>query len=44
MSILNEKIKEVPISYKGRDYSQGKKINFQDGIIALKALLKYRFR
>ena len=44
VSLLNEKIKEVPISYKGRDYSQGKKINFQDGIIALKALLKYRFR
>ena len=43
VSLLNEKIKEVPISYKGRDYSEGKKINFNDGIIALKTLLKYRF-
>jgi len=43
VSLLNEKIKEVPISYKGRDYSEGKKINFKDGIIALKTLLKYRF-
>ena len=43
ISLLNEKIKEVPISYKGRDYSEGKKINFKDGFIALKTLLKYRF-
>ena len=43
VSLLNEKIKEVPISYKGRDYSEGKKINFKDGFIALKTLLKYRF-
>ena len=43
VSRLNEKIKEVPISYKGRDYSEGKKINFKDGFIALKTLLKYRF-
>ena len=43
VSILNEKIKEISISYKGRDYSEGKKINFKDGIIALKTLLKYRF-
>ena len=41
--MLNEKIKEVSVSYKGRDYSEGKKINFKDGIIALKTLLKYRF-
>ena len=43
VSMLNEKIKEVSVSYKGRDYSEGKKINFKDGIIALKTLLKYRF-
>ena len=43
ISLLNEKIKEVPISYKGRGYSEGKKINFKDGFIALKTLLKYRF-
>ena len=43
ISLLNEKIIEVPISYKGRGYSEGKKINFKDGFIALKTLLKYRF-
>ena len=43
ISLLNEKITEVPISYKGRGYSEGKKINFKDGFIALKTLLKYRF-
>jgi dolichol-phosphate mannosyltransferase len=43
ISLLNEKIIEIPISYKGRGYSEGKKINFKDGFIALKTLLKYRF-
>ena len=37
------KIREIPISYKGRTYSQGKKINSLDGLIALYCLLKYRF-
>ena len=37
------KIREIPISYKGRTYSQGKKINSFDGLIALYCLLKYRF-
>jgi hypothetical protein len=26
---------EVPISYYGRDYSEGKKINWRDGIAAI---------
>ena len=43
VSLMNEKIIEIPISYKGRTYSEGKKINFMDGIIALKTLIKYRF-
>ena len=43
ISLLNEKIIEVPISYNGRTYDQGKKINFYDGINALKTLIKYRF-
>ena len=43
ISLMNEKIMEVPILYKGRTYIQGKKINFKDGIIALKTLIKYRF-
>lgn len=33
---------ELPISYYGRDYSEGKKITYKDGIHALWALLKYR--
>jgi glycosyltransferase involved in cell wall biosynthesis len=37
------KIKEVPISYHGREWSEGKKITWKDGIAALWALTKYRF-
>ncbi|PIP53073.1 glycosyl transferase [Candidatus Beckwithbacteria bacterium CG23_combo_of_CG06-09_8_20_14_all_34_8] len=36
-------IYEVPISYAGRDYSQGKKIGAKDFFHALWSLLKYRF-
>jgi len=36
-------IYEVPISYAGRDYSQGKKIGVKDGLHAIWSLLKYRF-
>jgi len=35
---------EVPISYSGRSYDEGKKITWQDGMIALFSLFKYRFR
>lgn len=35
------KIYEVGISYHGRIFSEGKKINFVDGIIALWCILKY---
>lgn len=37
------RIKEVPITYKGRSFSEGKKITWKDGLIALWALIKYRF-
>ncbi|NOZ27645.1 MAG: glycosyltransferase family 2 protein [Chloroflexi bacterium] len=37
------RIYEVPISYTGREYAEGKKIGFKDGLIALWTLLKYRF-
>lgn len=37
------RIYEVPISYAGRDYSEGKKISWKDGIAALFIILKYRF-
>ncbi|MFC1722070.1 glycosyltransferase family 2 protein [Patescibacteria group bacterium] len=37
------KIKEVPINYKGRTHSEGKKITWIDGISALYTLIKFRF-
>ncbi len=36
------RIYEVPISYSGRDYSEGKKIGWKDGVAALFIILKYR--
>ena len=37
------KIYEVPISYYGRDYSEGKKIGWKDGFSALRCIVKYMF-
>ena len=37
------RIYEIPISYSGRDYSEGKKIGWKDGIAAIYFILKYRF-
>ncbi len=37
------RIYEVPISYAGREYHEGKKIGWKDGVVALFSLLKYRF-
>lgn len=34
---------EVPISYNGRTYEEGKKINWKDGVAALWFIFKYRF-
>ncbi len=34
---------ELPISYYGREYQDGKKITWKDGFFALKALIKFRF-
>ncbi len=36
------RIYEVPISYAGREVSEGKKITWRDGITALATLVKYR--
>jgi len=43
--ILKKKIRiyEVPISYAGREYHEGKKITWRDGVFALWALIKFRF-
>ncbi len=37
------RVYEVPITYEGRDYSEGKKITWRDGLPALWTLIKYRF-
>ena len=37
------RIYEVPISYYGRTYAEGKKINWRDGVRALICILKYNF-
>jgi glycosyltransferase involved in cell wall biosynthesis len=37
------RIYEVPISYNGRDYSEGKKITWKDGFAALWFIFKFRF-
>jgi glycosyltransferase involved in cell wall biosynthesis len=43
LSNFSIKIKEVPISYNGRSYKQGKKIGFKDGLRAIYVILKYKF-
>ncbi len=37
------RIYEVPISYAGREFSEGKKITWRDGFTALWTLVRYRF-
>jgi glycosyltransferase involved in cell wall biosynthesis len=39
----NLKIFEVGISYNGRTYKEGKKINWKDGIAAIKCIILYGF-
>jgi hypothetical protein len=34
---------EVPISYNGRDFHEGKKISWKDGFSAIRTLIRYRF-
>jgi glycosyltransferase involved in cell wall biosynthesis len=34
---------EIPISYYGRSFDEGKKITWRDGILAVGALLRFRF-
>jgi len=37
------RVYEIPITYDGRGYTEGKKITWRDGVVALWVLLKYRF-
>jgi len=43
MAKARQRIYEVPISYFGRTYEEGKKITWKDGIVALITLLRFRF-
>jgi glycosyltransferase involved in cell wall biosynthesis len=40
----NWRVYEVPISYAGRTYEEGKKITWKDGVQALWCILLYRFK
>jgi hypothetical protein len=40
---LGYRIYEVPISYAGREYWEGKKIGWRDALTVLATLLRYRF-
>jgi glycosyltransferase involved in cell wall biosynthesis len=43
LSRLKVRIYEVPISYNGRTYAEGKKVNWRDGFSALRCIVKYNF-
>jgi len=38
---LGVRLYEVPVSYSGRTYAEGKKINWKDGFSALRCIVKY---
>jgi glycosyltransferase involved in cell wall biosynthesis len=40
---MNYRIYEVPISYSGREYWEGKKINWVDGLKAIFSIVRYNF-
>jgi len=44
LRIPGVRVYEVPISYYGRTYAEGKKITWRDGVKAVAALLRFRFR
>jgi len=39
---MGNRIYEVPISYTGREFDEGKKISWKDGFTIIYVLLKYR--
>lgn len=43
LSKIKCRIYEVPISYSGRDYSEGKKIGWKDGVAAIFHIFRYKF-
>ncbi len=40
----NAKLVEVPVFYSGRTYSEGKKIGFKDGLMAIWYIIKYNLQ
>jgi glycosyltransferase involved in cell wall biosynthesis len=40
---MGNRIYEVPISYAGREFNEGKKISWRDGFVVLITLVRYRF-
>jgi glycosyltransferase involved in cell wall biosynthesis len=40
---MGHRIYEVPISYTGREFWEGKKISWKDGFTVIRTLIKYRF-
>ena len=44
IAAMRVRIFEVPISYNGRTYEQGKKITWKDGFSALRCIFKYNTR
>jgi len=43
LSLLNERIIEVPVNYLGRTVLEGKKIRLKDAFIAIFTIIKFRF-
>ncbi len=41
VSKMSARIYEVPVSYAGRTYKEGKKINWKDGFSALRCIMRY---
>ena len=37
------RIYEIPVRYNGRDYKEGKKIGWKDGVQALYCIIRYAF-
>jgi len=44
VAAMKVRIYEVPISYYGRTYDEGKKIGWRDGFSALRCIFKYNFQ
>ena len=38
------RVVEVPVSYRGRSYAEGKKIRLKDGFVVIAAIVRYAFR